>query len=54
MVISPALQRGERGQQQPVSPVGAMQNGELVIKNDIHAIARPSQPMRERVRRRGW
>jgi hypothetical protein len=23
-------------------------------QNNIHAIARPSQPMRERVRRRGW
>jgi len=32
MAVSPALQRGERGQQEPVSPVGAAQNTECAIK----------------------
>jgi hypothetical protein len=31
-VVSPALQRGESGEQYPDSPVGAAQNGEFVIK----------------------
>jgi hypothetical protein len=32
MAVSPALQRGERGQQEPVSPGGAAQNTECAIK----------------------
>ena len=31
-MVSPALQRGERSQKKPVSPGGAAQNGEFVIK----------------------
>jgi hypothetical protein len=31
-VVSPALQRGESGEQYADSPVGAAQNGEFVIK----------------------
>jgi len=32
MVVSPAFQRGERAQKKPVSPVEAVQNGEIVTK----------------------
>jgi hypothetical protein len=44
MVVSPALQRGERGQQEPVSPVGAAQNSELSIKITFMRLPWPQMP----------
>jgi hypothetical protein len=32
MVVSPALQRGERGEQERLSPVGAAQNSKFAVK----------------------